>query len=168
MLRCQRHATLRSLQGPLCSAFCKNYPYNAANLIIGGQAFSDFDDVPLLIAADYDCASVVFAKQLSDPHGYDQISRKRGNKITLEEDRHTYTRTLETAIKQDIGETWLVLTCLCEGGVMACPHRNAHGKRRLRVARPIWSLRSGSLRGTGASEPEPRCIGQGAVRGTKG
>ena len=102
VLRCQRHATLRSLQRPLCSAFCKNYPYNAANLIIGGQAFSDFNDVPLLTAADYDCASVVFAKQLSDPHGYDQISRLRGNKITLEEDRHTYTRTLETANKQDI------------------------------------------------------------------
>ena len=93
VLRCQRHATLRSLQRPLCSAFCKNYPYDAANLIVGGQAFSDFDDVPLLTASDYDCANVVFTKQLSDPHGYDQIARKRGNHITLEEDRYTYTRT---------------------------------------------------------------------------
>ncbi len=30
--------------------------------------------------------SVIFQRQISDPYGYDEIGRKRGNKITLEQE----------------------------------------------------------------------------------
>ena len=81
-----RHTTLRAMQKPLCSAFGKNWPYSAAAVCVDEEAFSDFEHVPLRAAKDFDKANVGFTRQISDPYGYDQISRKRGIRITLEDE----------------------------------------------------------------------------------
>ena len=83
-LSCNRYATLRSLQKQLCSALGKNYPFTSATVCIDKEAFSDGDDVPFRSAVDHQTANVIFSRQVSDPSGYDEIARKRGNKITLE------------------------------------------------------------------------------------
>ena len=83
-LSCSRYATLRSLQKQLCSAFGKNYPFIAAAVCVGKDAFSDFEHVPFRSAVDDQAVSVVFTRQLTDPSGYDDIGRKRGYKVTLE------------------------------------------------------------------------------------
>ena len=82
----QRHTTLKAMQKQLCSAFGKNFPHAAAVLCVGAKAYSDFEDVPLLEAVNHETANVTFVRQLTDPSGYDQISRKRANRITLEEE----------------------------------------------------------------------------------
>ncbi len=82
----QRHTTLRAMQKQLCAAFGKNYPYTAAAVCVGEEAFSDFEDVPFRLASNYETVNVIFTRQISDPYGYVEISRKRSNKITLEEE----------------------------------------------------------------------------------
>ena len=83
-LSCHRYATLRALQKQLCSAFAKNYPFTSATVCIDKEAFSDGDDVPFRSAMDHQTATLIFSRQVTDPSGYDEVSRKRGNKITLE------------------------------------------------------------------------------------
>ena len=80
---CHRYATLRSLQKQLCAAFGKNYPFTSARVCVDKEAFSDGDDVPFRTAVDHQTANVIFSRQVTDPSGYDEVSRKRGNKITL-------------------------------------------------------------------------------------
>ncbi len=82
----QRQATLRAMQKQLCAAFGNNYPYTAAAVCIGEEAFSDFEDVPFRLASNYETVNVIFTRQISDPSGYVEISSKRANKITLEEE----------------------------------------------------------------------------------
>ena len=81
---CHRYATLRALQKQLCAAFGKNYPFTSARVCVDKEAFSDGDDVPFRTAVDHQTANVIFSRQVTDPSGYDEVSRKRGNKITLE------------------------------------------------------------------------------------
>jgi hypothetical protein len=82
----QRHTCLRAMQKQLCAAFGKNFPYSTAAVCVGNEAFSDFEDIPLRLAEDHQTVSVIFQRQISDPYGYDEIGRKRGNKITLEQE----------------------------------------------------------------------------------
>ena len=46
----QRRTTLRAMQKPLCSAFGKNWPFSAAAVCVGEQAFADFEDSGNLIS----------------------------------------------------------------------------------------------------------------------
>ncbi len=58
----------------------------AAVLCVGAKAYTDFESIPLLEATNHETVNVTFVRQISDPSAYDQISRKRANKITLEEE----------------------------------------------------------------------------------
>ena len=86
ILEFPRQATLKAMQKQLCSVFGKNYPYTAAYLCVGAKAYSDFESIPLLEATDHETANVTFVRQVSDPSGYVEVSRKRSNKITLREE----------------------------------------------------------------------------------
>ena len=58
----QRQATLRAMQKQLCAAFGKNFPFTAAAVCIGEEAFSDFEDVPFRLASNYETVNVIFTR----------------------------------------------------------------------------------------------------------
>ena len=118
-----RDTTLRAMQKPLLRAFGKNYPYSSVAACVGEKAFSDFEDLPLRGALPGDTINVVFARQISDPSGYDQIDRKRGkhgNKVSLEDECRWEAQTI--AGETDLGlDEWIFSTKNIGGQMSVVP-----------------------------------------------
>ena len=97
------------MQKQLCQTFGKNFPFTAAAMCVGNVAYSDFDDAPLRQAMDHQTVSVIFSRQVLDSSGYDQVSRKRGNKITLEDECKWEAQTVAGETDLDL-EEWILST----------------------------------------------------------
>ena len=84
-LRLPRSASLGDLQKQLCSAFRKPFPCRQAGLVLGGRAYTDFLDKPLVAAKEGESVSVVFSAT-TDMTFIDRCWPRMTKATTFEED----------------------------------------------------------------------------------
>ena len=85
VLVCDKSASLGDVQKAICMQFGQAFPKRAATLVVNGRQYDEFIQKPFLHYEESTVVNAVF-DNTRDPFFYDLRDRRRGSKMTLEEE----------------------------------------------------------------------------------